>query len=169
MSKKQLAGLLNTSQKKKQDTLLKTEKAIAKLVDNQQKITIRSVAREAGVSVSYIYKYPELAYKIQTLREQQKYSPKRDDKSNFNRDNRLHTLEQQNSKLKQELENLTFYLNQLEKSDKSPQDLQQENLKLATENSQLKKELKFTRKKLQETRSFILEQAHKNLLSEKDN
>lgn len=166
MSDKQLTGLFKTSQKKRQETLLKTEKAIAKLVDNQQKITVRSVAREAGVSVSYIYKYPELAYKIQTLREQQKYTPKKGDKNNLTRDNRLHTLEQQNSELKQELEDLKLHLNQLEQSDKTPSDLQQENCQLAIENAQLKKELQHTRKNLQEARDFILEQAHKNSLDE---
>jgi len=164
MLDKQLKGLLQNSQKKKQDALLNTEKAITKLIDSQQKITIRAIAKEAGVSVSYIYKYPELAYKIQTLREQQKYAPTRGDKSNLNRDNRLHHLEQQNKELKLELEELNFHLKQLKKIDKSSEDLHQKNLQLTTENSQLKKELHHTRKNLQEARDFILEQARKNIL-----
>lgn len=166
MSNKQLAGLFESSQKKKQEAMLKTEKAIAKLVDNRQKITIRAVAREAGVSVSYIYKYPELAYKIQTLREQQKYSSKRDDKGNLSRDNRLQTLEQQNIELKQELENLKLRVSQLNRNDKTPKDLRQKNLQLGTENAQLKKELRYTRKNLQEARDFILNQARNNFSSD---
>ena len=68
MLDKQIAGLHIASQRKKQETLLKVEKAIADLLDSKQKITVRFVAKEAGVSVSYIYKYPELAYSIQKLR-----------------------------------------------------------------------------------------------------
>ena len=74
MLDKQTAGIAKASKRKKEESLLRTEKAIALLIEQNQKITVRSVAREAGVSVSYIYKYPELAYKIQRLREQQKYS-----------------------------------------------------------------------------------------------
>ena len=51
---KRLSGLSQASQIKKQQALEKTEKAIAKLASNKENITIRSVAREAGVSISYI-------------------------------------------------------------------------------------------------------------------
>lgn len=78
--------------------------AIAKLTKNKQKITVRSVAKEAGVSVSYIYKYPELAYNIQRLREQQKYSPIQRDCTDSDIDKRIELLQQEKEKLTRELE-----------------------------------------------------------------
>ena len=58
MVSKKLLGLSRASNKKKQESLLRTEQAIAKLSQENRKITVRLVAKEAGVSVSYIYKYP---------------------------------------------------------------------------------------------------------------
>ncbi len=72
-SKKRTAGLKEASEKKKQIALVRTHQAIDNLVQTKQKITVRSVAREAGVSVSYLYKYPEISYRIQSLRDAQKY------------------------------------------------------------------------------------------------
>lgn len=152
MSDKQIAALTKASQKKKQEAFEKTEKAIANLIAQKQKITIRSVAREAGVSVSYIYKYPELAYKIQTLREQQKYS---NEPAAINLEQRLQTLEQEKVKLIQEIEQLKANLETV-KVGSNTKSLQAENLRLYTENLQLKRELEFTQQNLQEAREFIL-------------
>ena len=99
MSDKQIVGLSKTSQKKKQEALVKTEEAIARLIQSNSKITIRSVAREARVSVSYIYKYPELAYKIQRLREQQKYSLLKCDRDRQITLEQAEILRQENQKL----------------------------------------------------------------------
>jgi hypothetical protein len=81
MNNKQLAGLNKFSIKKSKEALTRTEEAITTLTNKEQQITIRAVAREAKVSVSYIYKYPELAYKIQRLKEQQKYNLVASDRS----------------------------------------------------------------------------------------
>lgn len=164
MSEKQLKALAKSSQKKKQEALSKTEKAIARLVNKKHKITIRAVAREAGVSVSYIYKYPELSYRIQTLREQQKYSPNKGDKSHLNADNYLKTLEQKNTELLQETEYLKGYVSKIKiaSGNKSLDHLQQENVQLRTENEQLKRELEYTRINLLEAREFILSQLNQS-------
>lgn len=162
MSEEQLAALAKSSQNKKQAALLKTEKAIAKLVDKKLKITIRSVAREAGVSVSYIYKYPELAYKIQTLREQQKYSLSKEKKNNLERVNALADLEQENLRMKQEIENLKLYINRNQKGGNSQIKMQQENIQLLRENEELKRVLEYTEQKLQSARRFILGQGQDN-------
>ena len=158
MSDKQLAALAESSQKKKRSALAKTEKAIAILVENKQKITVRSVAREAGVSVSYIYKYPELAYKIQTLREQQKYSLIQAKPSQNQDAKEVVKLEQENLKLKREIEELKLYLSQGKNKHNSLAELQQENLKLSKENEELKRSLAYTEQKLQSAREFILGQ-----------
>ena len=95
MIDKQVAGLHIASEKKKQEALLKTEKAIANFVNSKQKITVRSVAKEAGVSVSYIYKHPQLAYSIQRLREQQKYSLEKREKPTEDVGERIKLLQQE--------------------------------------------------------------------------
>ena len=158
MSDKKLLGLNTSSRKKKQAALLKTEKAIAKLVKEQQKITIRSVAREAGVSVSYLYKYPELAYKIQKLREQQKYSLVKSDRTS----NNVVKLQQEQTQLIQEITELKAIIDRGRTGANTLEDLKLENKQLILENQQLKKELQHIKQNLQEAREFILGKSAEN-------
>lgn len=163
MIDKQLAGLSKTAQNKKQEALEKTEKAIAKLTSNRQKITIRSVAREAQVSVSYIYKYPELAYKIQRLREQQKYNLVVRNQENRNNQYLVEQLRQEKKELELENSQLKAIIERVKTGKKSLKDLQAENIQLVTENVRLKKELEHTVRSLQSAREFILKQGHLDL------
>ena len=163
MLDKQVAGLQRVSQKKKQEALLKVEKAIANLVENQHKITVRSVAKEAGVSVSYIYKYPELAYNIQKLREQQKYSCIERKESAKDIEKRLEILQQEKEKLAEELERLKNSIEQVNTGKKTVKYLQAENIKLIVENQKLKQELEYARQNLQQARKYILNQQHDNI------
>lgn len=160
MPNKQVAALSKASKKKQQEALAKTEKAIAILVTEKQKITIRSVARQAGVSVSYIYKYPELSYKIQTLREQQKYdldiSKPNQSHSFVNLENRIKILEQEKAELTQRIEQLQASNITVDTRKNSLRELQTENKQLQVENQQLKLELEYSHKNLQEAREFIL-------------
>ncbi len=159
---KQLTGLSNASKKKKRESLLKTEKAIAKLIAQKQKITIRSVAREAGVSVSYIYKYPELSYKIQKLREQQKYNLQKRERPSENVDRQVQKLQQEKAELIQEITELRAIIDRRKTGENSLEDLKAENVQLVTENRQLKKELQYTKQNLQEAREFILREGCNN-------
>ena len=79
------------------------------MIDKKQKITIYLVATKAGYSASYIYKYSELSYKIQTLREQQKYILVKADKTNLDADNCLKALSPKNVELAQKIEKLKDY------------------------------------------------------------
>jgi hypothetical protein len=153
MLDKQVIALTQASQKKKQIALEKTEKAIANLITKKQKITIRAVAREAGVSVSYIYKYPELAYKIQTLREQQKYNLEKNDYTAIDLEQRIQILEQEKVEFIQEIEQLKANLETVKVGDNSVKNLQ-------IENQQLKQELEYTKQNLQEAREFILSRGY---------
>lgn len=72
-----IANLSAASEQKKQDALAATEKAIHKLQQEGKVISFKAVAREAQVSTSYLYKYPELKDRIMKLREEQKRSGKR--------------------------------------------------------------------------------------------
>jgi hypothetical protein len=52
------------------------DKAISKLLQNNEQISFANVAREAGVSVSYLYKIPEAKERILELRQQQRKGTK---------------------------------------------------------------------------------------------
>jgi len=160
---KRLSGLSQASQIKKQQALEKTEKAIAKLASNKENITIRSVAREAGVSISYIYKYPELSYKIQRLREQQKYTLVVN-KSKRNKDSKkTEILKQKIKELTLENEKLKAIIERTKTGKKNIKELKSENIQLAQENIRLQKELEYTLQNLQSAREFILEQGRIDL------
>ena len=154
----QVAGLVRASKKKQQEALAKTKQAIDNLIQNKQKITIRAVAREAGVSTSYIYKYPELAYEIQSLRDRQKYdltTPKsliiNAQKKNKNTKN----IEELSIK---EIQHLKSYIEEIISQTKPRSELKKENINLQLENKKLRQELEFTRQQLADIREFILSQ-----------
>ena len=158
MSDKQLSGLSDYSQAKSEKALSRTEQAIAYIANNNQKITIRSVARKAGVSASYIYKHPELAYKIQKLREQQKYALVEIEKAPKNYKKQIETLKQEKENLELKNVELKAIIERTKTGKPSLKELKIENIQLATENIRLKSELEFTLESLQEARAFILEQ-----------
>lgn len=66
-----IVKLNEASEQKKQEAWDKTERAINYLIKRQERITFRSVAAEAKVSVSYLYKYDEIKDRIQSLRKKQ--------------------------------------------------------------------------------------------------
>ena len=150
-----LEGLNRASQKKKQSAEFRTKEALDELINTREKITIRSVARKAGVSVSYIYKYPELTYEIQRAKEQQKYSSSPSDRQDSDTVPKIAQLQQENIKLIEEIEGLKIRTKE-NKTSSNLEKLQQENIQLTAENQQLRRELDYTRQKLQEARAFIL-------------
>ena len=160
MLEKQVAGLHIASHKKKKEALLKVEGAIANLVDSKQKITVRSVAKQAGVSVSYIYKYPELAYSIQRLREQQKYSLEERKEPAKEIEDKVKILQQEKDKLAEELDILKASIEQVNAGKKTAKYLQAENIKLTIENQKLKQDLEYARQNLQQAREYILSQRY---------
>ncbi len=66
-----IAKLNAVQQQRKQDCIDRTEKAISKLLQNSERVSFGAIARIANVSVSYLYKYPELKERIQDIRNQQ--------------------------------------------------------------------------------------------------
>lgn len=66
-----IAKLNAVQQQRKQDCIDRTEKAISQLLQNNERISFGSIARIANVSVSYLYKYPEIKERIQDIRNQQ--------------------------------------------------------------------------------------------------
>lgn len=69
---RRITALNNAALEKKRLATEATDKAIRNLTSLNQSITVANVARLAGVSISYIYKYPELKERIDFLKNQQK-------------------------------------------------------------------------------------------------
>jgi Txe/YoeB family toxin of Txe-Axe toxin-antitoxin module len=67
--------LTDTQLARKQETLEKVNKAIERLQKIGAKINFQTIAKEANVSVPYLYKYPELKAHIAQLRNQQSSMP----------------------------------------------------------------------------------------------
>lgn len=67
--------LKKTQESRKQDCLERVYKAIERLQKIGAKINFHSVAKEANLSVSYLYKYPELKQHLAHLRNQQSSMP----------------------------------------------------------------------------------------------
>ena len=156
MADNRLEALNRASQKKKQSAEFRTKEALNELTNSGEKITIRSVARKAGVSVSYIYKYPELTYKIQRAKEEQKYSSSPGDRQASDTTPRIEQLQQENVRLIKKIEGLKTRTKENKTGSSDWKKLQQENIQLTAENQQLQRELDYTRQKLQEAREFIL-------------
>ena len=152
-----IARLSAASEQKKQDALAATEKAIRKLQKEGKVITFKAVAREAQVSTSYLYKYPELKEKIAKLREEQRRSGKRvmpvaSDNSKTriigHLKRRIKDLDQEVTQLRHANESLAGRAFELEEYESTVERFRKHNEKLsaevdrlAEENSQLKDKL----------------------------
>lgn len=106
-----------TQQSRKEETLAKVNQAIERLQKTGAKINFQSIAREANVSVPYLYKYPELKERIMMLRSQQSQMPahpvnkppvtaKSHSQVVGRLKNRIHQLEAENKELKRKNEAL---------------------------------------------------------------
>lgn len=67
--------LKKTQESRKQDCLERVYKAIERLQKIGAKINFHTVAKEANLSVSYLYKYPELKQHVASLRSKQSSMP----------------------------------------------------------------------------------------------
>lgn len=67
--------LKKTQESRKQDCLERVYKAIERLQKIGAKINFHTVAKEANLSVSYLYKYPQLKQQVAQIRSQQSSMP----------------------------------------------------------------------------------------------
>ena len=155
MTDRRLEGSNKYSKKKQQSAEFRTKEALTNLIDKGEEITVRSVARKAGVPVSYIYKYPELTYEIKRAREQQQAKFLTSDISASNTE-RIVQLQQENQKLAKKIQVLKDSVKGIETNETSLKKLQQENTRLTIENQQLKQKLSYTQQKLHEAEEYIL-------------
>jgi transcriptional regulator of NAD metabolism len=66
-----IAALKTAAIAKQQRAADGLDKAINKLIKSNEPMSFANVAREAGVSISYLYKYPEVKARVLELRQQQ--------------------------------------------------------------------------------------------------
>ena len=157
---KRIAVLNETQEKRRQSYLEKTEKAIIKLSQMNQKLSFANIAREANVSISYLYKYPEIKQRIQYLRRQQEENAKpikpqlRTEKSSQTIINqlkgRIKRLESEKKELSKQNEALTGRLYATGNTQDLIARLNAENSKFKTEIKQLRSELESTQSELNE-------------------
>ena len=150
-NERKIEALKEATERKRQEALDKTNQAINTLVKKGQPITFTSVAKEAGVSTAYLYKYDELKNRIQQLQQQQKgqlkpQSPQpASDKSrqvivNQLRE-RIKKLEIENRDLRHQIAVVYGQLSTLQSHNAELDKLQMSNAQLKTENQQLIEQL----------------------------
>ncbi len=134
--------LKEAQETRKQDAKNRVYQAIKRLEKFQAKINFHTVAKEANVSVSYLYKYPELKQYIGELRSQQNSLPVKpiaqpnstaQGKIITRLQAKLKKLESENQELKRENKALAGKLTRFHLLDDQVKRLQQQNedLKLA--------------------------------------
>ena len=128
--------LKETQEARKQDSKNKVYHAIERLQKLNAKINFHTVAREAQVSVSYLYKYPEIKQHIAELRSQQNSLPvKPIAKSNSTTQGKVITrfqkkikkLEKENQELKRKCEALAGQVYRVHHLQSQVERLQQQN------------------------------------------
>ena len=69
-------GLRQNAEKKRQESFQRTEEAIKQLIKGGCTVNFKTVAETAGVSTAWLYKEPEIKSRIEYLREQRDPKPK---------------------------------------------------------------------------------------------
>ena len=128
--------LKETQETRKEDTKNRVYQAIKRLQKLNAKINFHTVAREADVSTSYLYKYPEIKQYVAELRSKQNYLPvKSVAKPNSTSQGKVITrlqekikkLEEENKELKRKSEALAGQLYRAHHLQAQIERLQQEN------------------------------------------
>jgi chromosome segregation ATPase len=164
---KRIAALNGTQKQRRQECLEKTEKAIVKLSQTNQKLSFANIAREANVSISYLYKYPEIKDRIKHLRNQQEQGAKpvqpqlRSDKSSQviigQLRDRIKSLEGEKKELTRQNEALTGRLYVMGNTQDLLNRLKAKNSRLSDENQQLRAELESTQRDLNDCQQHLID------------
>lgn len=152
MSKEsRIEALKAAAEQKKRRAEENLDKAIRKLISEGQPLTFADVAREAGLSVSYLYKYPEIKERINELRNQQQQIRKpsapqkasEDSKSTmiYQLRERIKKLEAEITGLRRVNEGLAGRVYHLQDSYDLAERLKTENKELKAKNEKLEQEL----------------------------
>lgn len=152
VSEKKIEALKDAAERKRQDALCRTDQAIHRLIKQGQRINFPSVALEAGVSVTYLYKYNELRERIQRLRNQQEHSVDKSSLTQPATDNskaviiqnlkqEIHKLRAENRGLRDQIEMVYGRMHTMKAAEQELKVFQSENSRLQTEINSLKSQL----------------------------
>ena len=137
-------GLRKSAQQRSQEALERTDSAINRLVKEGKKITFQSVAKAAGVSVAYLYKYDSIKQRIDQLRKQQfpiKGLPPKPKASDDSKAAIIKTLKERIKRLEAENRGLREHIEVAQGIAMQVTDLKQQIEILKADNSKLKEEL----------------------------
>ena len=137
-------GLRESGKQRSQEALKRTDEAINRLVKEGKKITFQSVAKAAGVSVAYLYKYDSIKQRIDQLRKQQfpiKGLPPKQKASDDSKTAIIKTLKERIKKLEAENRSLRDHIEVVQGIAMQVSDLKQQVEILKTDNSKLKEQL----------------------------
>ncbi len=163
-----IAKLNAVQQQRKQDCIDRTEKAISKLLQNNERVSFGAVARIANVSVSYLYKYPEIKERIQDIRDHQVKNARKLTRPQTASEKskqviiqqlreRINTLEWEKKELKKQNEKMTGELYRIGTKIDLFDRVSSQSIKQAEEIKQLKLELEQTRDELNICQSKLVE------------
>jgi len=162
---RKIEALQEAAEQKKREAYERVEKALQQMLKQNQKINFQTVAHVANVSTAYLYKYPEIKQRIQTLRDQQKNQPKPKKAPSASDDSKsviIYNLREENKKLKGQIEqfrkaneSLTGRLYQLQDSSNLAERLKGENARLVEENQRLQSELSSAKEELEECQTEL--------------
>lgn len=143
MIERNVSGLVENAQKKREECFVKVEKGIQELIKEGKKINFNSVVRASGVSKAWLYKEPEIKQRIEKLREQFAYSKKvaQNNKSDASRDALIKTIKARNKSLIAENKALKTQIETVYGKLVSQKELQQKVQRLEKENQSLKDRL----------------------------
>ena len=163
-----IAKLNAVQQQRKQDCIDRTEKAISKLLQNNERISFGAIARIANVSVSYLYKYPEIKERIQDIRDQQVKNARKLTRPQTASEKskqvmikqlreRINNLEWEKKELKKQNEKMTGELYQIGIKLDLFDRVKQETIRQAEEIKKLKAELESTKNELSICQTKLVE------------
>lgn len=163
-----IAKLNAVQQTRKKDCIERTEKAIAKLLQNNERISFGAIARIANVSVSYLYKYPEVKERIQNIRDGQVKNARKLTRPQTASEKskqviigqlreRIKNLEWEKKELKKQNEKMTGELYRIGTKLDLFERVSNENQRKAEKIKNLKIELEITKKELNNCRIELLE------------
>lgn len=164
MSKEsRIDALKAAAENKKKQAEANLDKAIQKLTADNKPLTFANIARVAGLSVSYLYKYPEIKERIEGLREQQQKAdkPVASQKASENSKlvlidqlrERIKKLEAEITGLRRVNEGLAGRVYHLQSADNLAERLKAENASFKARIAQLEQELNLCRNQSQPSSS----------------
>jgi small-conductance mechanosensitive channel len=136
-------GLRQNAQKKRQEAIKRTDAAIQKLLKDKRPVNFKTVAEVAGVSTAWLYREPEIKTRIERLREQgshTKKAPPQQMTSDASKDAIIKTLKERCAKLDAEIRGLREQLEVVYGRVLEAEALKQQVEQLKADNSRIKEE-----------------------------